>query len=156
MSHDPQDEAVLLAVLGLRPAATAAPRGLGPVLATYVRLVAEKVGVPAEAVTHEVTDTATAYLGLTARTVERPQRDLMLVWDERLGWYVGIEPQGNDEPPVICYLGGDIVPTPERCGALRRRRRQRGSQRSAQPGATAIRPGHARGGHGRGGRVAPS
>lgn len=103
---------MLLSVPGLRSLVDAEPRNLEPALAAYARLVAGQVGVPTEAVTYEVTDTATVYLGLAARTTERPHHDLMLVWDERLGWYVGIEPRGNDQPPVICYLGGHIVPTP--------------------------------------------
>lgn len=90
----------------------AEPLDLEPALAAYVRLVARQVGVPAEAVTHEVTDTATAYLGLTARAADFPHSDLMLVWDERLGWYIGAEPRGNDRPPAICHLGGHIVPPP--------------------------------------------
>ncbi|MEU3273061.1 DUF6292 family protein [Saccharomonospora sp. NPDC006951] len=47
--------------------------------------------------THEVTDTATVYLGLTSSTADRPHCDLMLVWDERFGWSVAIEPRGNDQ-----------------------------------------------------------
>lgn len=112
MARDPHDAAQLLAILDLAPAASAGPSELAAALAAYTHLVAEQIGVPAEAVTHEVTDTATAYLGLTARTADLPQRDLMLVWDERLGWYIAIEPGGNDQPPVICHLGGHIAPSP--------------------------------------------
>ncbi|WP_245931560.1 DUF6292 family protein [Actinokineospora auranticolor] len=81
-------------------------------LAVYVRQVAGQLGVPADAVTYEVTDTATAYIGLTDRAAALPRRDLMLVWDESLGWYVAVEPRGNDRPPVICHLGGEIAPAP--------------------------------------------
>lgn len=112
MARDPHDEAQLLSILDLAPPASAEPSGLASALAAYTYLVAEQVGVPADAVTHEVTDTATAYLGLTARTADLPQRDLMLVWDERLGWYIAVEPRGNDQPPVICHLGGHIAPPP--------------------------------------------
>ncbi|MBB4685040.1 hypothetical protein BJY18_002525 [Amycolatopsis jiangsuensis] len=62
--------------------------------------------------TSEVTDTATVYIGLTARTADLPRRDLMLVWDERFGWYVAIEPRGDDRPPVICHLRDRIAPPP--------------------------------------------
>lgn len=112
MAHDPQDEARLLSILDLYPAADTQPWGLESALAAYTHLVAEQVGVPADAVTHEVTDTATAYLGLTVRTADLPQHDLMLVWDERLGWSIAIEPRGNDHPLVICQLGGHVVPSP--------------------------------------------
>ncbi|MGW4396651.1 DUF6292 family protein [Amycolatopsis nivea] len=97
---------------GLEPAAGTGAPGLESALAEYTRQVAELIGVPAEAVTCEVTDTATAYLGLTVRTADLPQRDLMLVWDERLGWSIAIEPRGDDQPPAICHLGRQIAPSP--------------------------------------------
>lgn len=112
MARDPQDEARLFSILDLAPGAGAEPSGLASALAAYTYLVAERVGVPVDAVTHEVTDTATAYLGLAARTADLPHRDLMLVWDERHGWYIAVEPCGNDRPPVICHLGGHIAPHP--------------------------------------------
>ncbi|QRP43020.1 DUF6292 family protein [Amycolatopsis sp. FDAARGOS 1241] len=112
MAHDSRDKELLLSILDLQsPAYTTMP-SLESALAAYTRAVAEQIGVPLHAVTHEVTDTATAYLGLTARTADRPQRDLMLIGDERLGWYVAIEPRGNDQPPVICHLRGQIAPPP--------------------------------------------
>ncbi|WIX82887.1 DUF6292 family protein [Amycolatopsis carbonis] len=112
MAHDRTDKALLLSILGLEPAADTGPRDLEPALAEYTRQVAEQIGVPADAVTYEVTDTATAYLGLTRRTTDLPRRDLMLVWDERHGWYIAIEPRGNDQPPVISHLGIQIAPPP--------------------------------------------
>ncbi|WP_199730277.1 DUF6292 family protein [Amycolatopsis panacis] len=112
MAHDPQDENLLLSILDLKPTAGATTPNLETALAGYVRQVAEQVGVPLDAVTHEVTDTATAYLGLTSGTADRPHRDLMLVWDERLGWSVAIEPRGNDQPPEICHLRDHIAPPP--------------------------------------------
>lgn len=36
----------------------------------------------------------------------------MLVWDERLGWYVGVETVPGDAPVVIAYLGGAAVAAP--------------------------------------------
>ncbi|MEU4675087.1 DUF6292 family protein [Amycolatopsis sp. NPDC023774] len=112
MARDAKDEGLLLSILDLKPTAGAATPSLESALAAYTRAVAEQIGVPLDAVTHEVTDTATAYLGLTSRTADRPQRDLMLIWDERIGWYVAIEPRGNDQPPVICHLRGRIAPPP--------------------------------------------
>lgn len=111
MARDPHDESLLLSILDIEPAVNVAP-SLDSALAGYVRRVAEQIGVPLDAVTHEVTDTATAYLGLTSSATEHPRRDLMLVWDERLGWSVAIEPRGNDHPPVIRRLRGHIAPPP--------------------------------------------
>ena len=54
-----------------------------------------------------MTDTATAYLGLDQRSATRPGHDLMLVWDERLGWYVAVETTPTETPVVIAYLDGD-------------------------------------------------
>ena len=81
-------------------------------LAVYVRQVAAAIGVPLDAIGYEVSDTATAYLGLTARSPSHAGRDLMLVWDERLGWYVGVETHPGEPPHVLGYLGGDTVPPP--------------------------------------------
>ncbi|OAP28975.1 MULTISPECIES: DUF6292 family protein [Amycolatopsis] len=109
-ARDRDDETLLLSILDLEPGATAP--SLESALASYVRQVAEQIGVPLDAVTHEVTDTATAYLGLSSSTAALPRRDLMLVWDERLGWSIAIEPRGNDRPPVIRRLRGHLAPPP--------------------------------------------
>jgi len=81
-------------------------------LAAYIHQVAAAVGVPAEATGYEVSDTATAYLGLDMRCSTRPDHDLMLVWDERLGWFVEVETTPAEAPAIIAYLDGDIVPPP--------------------------------------------
>jgi uncharacterized protein DUF6292 len=83
-------------------------------LSAYVRQVAAAVGVPADAVGYEVSDTATAYLGLSQRLPEHAGRDLMLVWDERLGWSVGVETDPGEKPLVLGYLVGETVPPPAR------------------------------------------
>ncbi|WP_020657770.1 DUF6292 family protein [Amycolatopsis benzoatilytica] len=112
MARDPQDEDLLLSILDLELTGGATTPDLEIVLADYVRAVAQRAGIPLHAVTHEVTDTATAYLGLARGTADSPRRDLMLVWDERLGWSIAIEPRGNDHPPVICHLSGHVAPPP--------------------------------------------
>ena len=81
-------------------------------LAAYVRQIAAAVGVPADAVGYEVSDTATAYLGLAQRLPEHAGRDLMLVWDERLGWSIGVETNPGEKPLVLGYLVGATVPPP--------------------------------------------
>ncbi|MGH3625438.1 MAG: DUF6292 family protein [Sciscionella sp.] len=81
-------------------------------LAGYIEQVAAAVGVAREGVTFEVSDTATAYLGLTLRAPERPERDLMLIWSERHGWAVALESEPSDTPEMAAYFGDDLVPAP--------------------------------------------
>ncbi|RSM46020.1 hypothetical protein DMA12_12085 [Amycolatopsis balhimycina DSM 5908] len=84
-------------------------RGLGE----YVRAVAAAVGVPDESTTVEISDTATAYLGLPRRWLDRPDHDVMLVWSERRGWSLAVETEPAEDPVVIARHGGDdLVPSP--------------------------------------------
>lgn len=110
-ARDRTEFTALLSMLGLNDPATQ-PLTLNRVLAVYIHQVATAIGVPAEATGYEVSDTATAYLGLDLRCTTRPDHDLMLVWDERLGWYVGVETTPAEAPAIIAYLDGDIVPSP--------------------------------------------
>lgn len=77
-------------------------------LARYVQAVAEEVGVPPEGTEFEVSDTATAYLGL-----EGPGRDLMLLWNERRGWSIAVETDPTEKPLVVAHLGLPLVPPPD-------------------------------------------
>ena len=82
-------------------------------LAGYLRAVAGAVGVPEEATSFEISDTATAYLGLSRRWPARPGEDLMLVWSEGNGWAVAVETAPGEPPMVLAWLGGtDAVPEP--------------------------------------------
>jgi hypothetical protein len=110
-AQDLGDFVRLVSMLGLDDT-VGGPALLGARLATYVRQVALAVGVPAEATGYEVSDTATAYLGLSRRTADRPDQDLMLAWDERLGWYVGVETDPGEPSVVVGYLGGAAVQPP--------------------------------------------
>lgn len=109
-ARDRTELTALLSMLGLDEPAQRPT--LSQRLAVYVRQVATAIGVPTEATGYEVTDTATAYLALDQRLHTRPDHDLMLVWDERLGWYVAVETIPTEGPAVIAYLDGDTVPTP--------------------------------------------
>jgi hypothetical protein len=111
-ARDRTDFSALLSMLGLSDPAPQ-PMSLTGRLAVYVHQVAAAIGVPAEATGYEVTDTATAYLGLDLRWVAHPDHDLMLVWDERLGWYIAVETTPTEPPAVLAYLTGDTVPSPE-------------------------------------------
>jgi hypothetical protein len=92
--------------------------GLGLSLATYVRKVAAAIGVPAEGTSYETSDTATAYVGLHARVPAFPDHDVMLVWDERLGWRVEIERAPDEPPHVLGRLRGSSVPPPAAVAAF--------------------------------------
>ena len=82
-------------------------------LAAYVRAVAAELRVSEEATGFEISDTVTAYLGLTERYPDCPGRDLMLVWNERDGWLVAVETSPAEPPLVVGYLGSaDILPSP--------------------------------------------
>ncbi len=85
-------------------------RGLG----AYVQAVAAAIGVPAEGTTVEISDTATAYLGLSRPWPGRPRHDVMLVWSERRGWTVAVETAPTEDPVVLARWPGDeLVPPPE-------------------------------------------
>ncbi|MFL6142316.1 MAG: DUF6292 family protein [Labedaea sp.] len=84
-------------------------------LAGYVRAVAAELRVSEEATGFEISDTVTAYLGLTERNPDCPGRDLMLVWNQRDGWLVAVETRPAEQPLVVGYLGtADILPSPDR------------------------------------------
>ncbi|MGH3760585.1 DUF6292 family protein [Actinophytocola sp.] len=110
-ARDVPDFVRLVSMLGLDDMLEG-PTRLGTTLCGYVRRVADAIGVPPEATGYEVSDTATAYLALSQRWIERPDRELMLAWDERLGWYVGVETAPAEPPVVVGYLGGDAVQSP--------------------------------------------
>lgn len=110
-ARDREEFTGLLSMLGLDDGPLGSPVLLHA-LAAYAKQVATAIGVPADAVGYEVSDTATAYLGLTERSVAHPSRDLMLVWDERLGWSVAVETRPGEPPFVVDHLGGDAVPVP--------------------------------------------
>jgi hypothetical protein len=81
-------------------------------LSGYIRAVAAAVGVPVEATDFEVSDTATAYLGLAVRSGRHPDHDLMLVWSERHGWALAVETTPAERPAVLAYLGADLIAEP--------------------------------------------
>lgn len=110
-ARDREEFTGLLSMLGLDDGPLGSPILLHA-LAGYIRQVATEVGVPTDAVGYEVSDTATAYLGLADRRAEQPGRDLMLVWDERLGWRIAVETVPGEAPLVVGTLDGDTVPTP--------------------------------------------
>jgi len=102
---DADDRGTLLAMLGLADDEVRedVTQALTLGLSGYLRAVAGAVGESAAGTSCEVSDTATAYIGLTARG----PRDLMLVWSERDGWAVHVETDPTESPIVVSRLGGD-------------------------------------------------
>ncbi|MFC5289634.1 DUF6292 family protein [Actinokineospora guangxiensis] len=97
---------------GATPPSASSDDALATALRAYVHAVAAAAGVPADGVTCEVTDTATAYLPLGRRSASHPDHDLMLVWGERRGWAVLLETPPGDPPVALGALGGDAVVAP--------------------------------------------
>lgn len=81
-------------------------------LAGYVRSVAALIGVPYEGTTCEISDSANAYLAVARRCRTHPGHDMMLLWTERDGWHAALETTPGEEPLVLAYLGGPLVPEP--------------------------------------------
>jgi hypothetical protein len=81
-------------------------------LSGYIRAVAGALDVTIEATDFEVSDTATAYLGLAVQSAHHPHHDLMLVWNEWHGWALAAETTPAEQPAVLAYLGADLVPEP--------------------------------------------
>lgn len=110
-SLDAADRGTLLEMLGLaedeggghEDVARALTLGLNG----YLRAVAGAIGESAAGTSSEVSDTATAYIGLTRRGPQYGRRDLMLVWSERDGWSVLVETDPTESPIVVSRLGGD-------------------------------------------------
>jgi hypothetical protein len=112
-ARDHTEFTAMLDMLGL-DGSTQGPVPLSRRLAVYVDQVAAAVGAPAETTGYEVSDTATAtaHLGLGRRLRTWPHHDLVLFWDERLGWYIAVETTPTEAPVVVAHLDGDTVPTP--------------------------------------------
>ncbi|RSM85244.1 hypothetical protein DMH04_18315 [Kibdelosporangium aridum] len=53
---------------------------------------------------------STAYVAVRERAIDYPNRDVMLLWDERIGWIVALEPKPDEEPVVLGHISGDVVP----------------------------------------------
>lgn len=79
----------------------------------YVREVAAAVGIPVEGTTVEISDTATAYVGLMRPWPGQAHRDVMLVWSERRGWSIAVETTPAESPLVVArWVDGTLVPPP--------------------------------------------
>ncbi|HEX4723454.1 MAG TPA: DUF6292 family protein [Pseudonocardiaceae bacterium] len=87
---------------------SAAARGLR----RYVELVAEAVGIGADASATQFDDPVNVYLPLERCATAYPEHDLALIWDERYGWMLAIEVPGTVQLTVLGYLADTLLPTP--------------------------------------------
>jgi hypothetical protein len=87
---------------------SAAARGLR----RYVGLVADAVGIGAEASAVQLEDPVSVYLPLERCAAEYPEHDLALLWDERCGWMLAIEVPGTVQLTVLGYLADTVLPAP--------------------------------------------
>jgi len=78
----------------------------------YVRAVARAMSIADESTSFEISDTVTAYVGLSKRWPSRPGQDLMLVWDGRSGWSIAVETGPAERTVVLAEFPGDVVPDP--------------------------------------------
>jgi hypothetical protein len=111
-SLDAADRGRLLEMLGLSEAEDNSgredvTRALTLGLNGYLRAVAAAIGESTAGASCEVSDTATAYIGLSRRGPRHGRRDLMLVWGECDGWAVLVETDPTESPIVVSRLGGD-------------------------------------------------
>lgn len=83
-------------------------------LTGYVAAVGAAVGVGAESCTVDLDDLVSAYVALDMRLPRHPRRDNALVWDERHGWAFAVETHSGEDLLVLAYLGGELVPAPDR------------------------------------------
>lgn len=65
--------------------------------------------MPAEAMSFEISDTVSAYLGLACWWEQRPWHDMMLVGNERHGWALAVETEPGEPATVVGYLASDQV-----------------------------------------------
>nr|WP_052478307.1 DUF6292 family protein [Kibdelosporangium sp. MJ126-NF4] len=81
-------------------------------LRSYVHAVARALRVEPEAAWCEVAEMCTAYVAVRERAIDYPDRDVMVLWDERVGWLVALEPRPDEKLVVLAHVDGDVVPEP--------------------------------------------
>jgi len=84
--------------------------GLG--LRRYVRLATEALGMAGECSYVEMERPLAAYLALEGRVPRFPDRDVALLWNEDCGWSPAVETDSCQDPLVLAYKGGELVPPP--------------------------------------------
>jgi anti-anti-sigma factor len=86
----------------------AAARGLR----RYTELVTWAVGQGDGGSYVQLEPPVSVYLALDRRLPRAPTQDAALLWDERYGWALAVEPNGAEDLRPVAYLGGDLLPRP--------------------------------------------
>ncbi|MEU4252438.1 DUF6292 family protein [Amycolatopsis sp. NPDC026612] len=87
------------------------PRSWEVGLAGYLRAVSAAVGVLPGGVGRDF-DPPAAYLALSRRCAQAPERDLMLVWSAESGWDLVLEHAELGPGEVLGRFGDPLVPEP--------------------------------------------
>jgi hypothetical protein len=88
----------------------AAVRGLH----RYIQQVAAAMGLTGDSHCVDLQSPVSAYLALDGRLPRFPERSVALLWDERDGWAAVTETHAAASLIVRAYLGGDVLPPPQR------------------------------------------
>jgi|SRR5436190_14939705 hypothetical protein len=106
---------------------SAAARGLR----CYVSLVAKALKLTGPGWTIQLDPPASAYVALDLRHPDFPGWETALLWHERHGWSLAVEPRAGGDLRVVGYLGGDVLPAPGAVAAFAVETSRAGTGRSA-------------------------
>ena len=79
-------------------------------LQRYVRAAAVELGLAGECWRANPGPPATACLDVDGNLPSFPGRDFALLWDEEYGWAAAVRTRPAEQPVVITYRGGDVLP----------------------------------------------
>jgi anti-anti-sigma factor len=81
-------------------------------LRRYTKLVAEELGLGDGGSYVQLEAPVSVYLALDQRLPKFVTSDAALLWDERRGWSMAVEPRGAEEVVPVAYLGEAVLPVP--------------------------------------------
>ena len=78
----------------------------------YILQVRLALGLRGECSYSQADEPASAYIALDDRLDAYPDRDVALLWDERLGWSAALEDHRSSDLLVVAYFGQTVLPPP--------------------------------------------
>jgi hypothetical protein len=81
-------------------------------LPDYLRAVATELGLLAEDTTTDSTEPVCGQIRFAGRPADRPDRDLLLIWDAHDGWQLAAADGPSTAMHVIAALAGPVQPDP--------------------------------------------